>query len=57
MDHRSTFGKNVINICLEANVESIESVDFSKIVYSPVPDGEELKISLIKECLEMRSFV
>ena len=54
-DHRSTFGKNVINICKEAGVEYIDQVDLTKMTYSTVPDDQIWKISLIKECLEMRS--
>ena len=54
-DHRSIFGKNVINICKEAGVEHIEQVDTSKLSYSTVPEDQEWKISLIKELIEMRS--
>ena len=53
-DYRSTFGKNVQNICKELDVDNIEVVNMNNFVYSPVPEGEEWKISLVKECLEMK---
>ena len=50
-DHKSTFGKNVINSCKEAGVDFIEQVDVSTMAYSTVPDDQLWKIFLIKECL------
>ena len=35
--------------------DEIELADIGKFVYSPIPQDEKWKISLIKECLEMRS--
>ena len=54
-DLRSTFGKNIQNICKEADVNSLNMVDTSSLCYSPVPPEEEWKVSLIRECLEMRA--
>ena len=54
-DLRSTFGKNIQNICKEADVNSLNMVDTSSLCYSPVPIDEEWKVSLIRECLEMRA--
>ena len=54
-DSRSTFGKNVLNICKELGVDNIDLVDINAFVYSPVPEGEELKVPLLKQCLEMRA--
>ena len=47
-DSRSTFGKNVMNISNEFGGESIEMIDINSFVYSPVPEGEEWKIPLLK---------
>ena len=50
-DFRSTFGKNVKNICKEADVNCLSMVDTSSLCYSPVPPDDEWKVSLIRECL------
>ena len=54
-DLRSTFGKNVHNICKEANQNSITMVDTGSLCFSAVPEDEKWKVKLIKECLEMKA--
>ena len=54
-DYRSVFGQNVRNICSESETEKISEVNLSKINYMPIPSGEEWKIFLTLELLEMRS--
>ena len=54
-DLRSTFGKNVRVITHELGVETIESAVINDYVYSPIPQDEEWKVILLKECLEMRA--
>ena len=54
-DYRSTFGRNVRNICLDSKVENISDVDISDVSYVSVPDEEEWRIPLVKELLEIRA--
>ena len=54
-DLRSTFGKNVKHIISELDATCIELANVSNFIYSPVPQDEEWKVTLIKECLEMRA--
>ena len=54
-DLRSTFGKNVKHIIQELGVDCIELANINNYVYSPISQNDEWKISLIKECLEMRA--
>ena len=53
-DLRSTFGKNVRFALSELGADTIEMADPSNFTYSPVPQEEEWRVVLIKECLEMR---
>ena len=52
-DFRSTFGKNVQNICKEAEVDSLSIVDTGSLRFSAIPEDENWKVLLIKECLEI----
>ena len=54
-DLRSTFGKNTRFALSELGADSIETADPNNFTYSPVPQEEEWKVILIKECLEMRA--
>ena len=54
-DRRSIFGRNVLNICSDANVDTLFNVSLSDIHYVPVPEAEEWKIPLLQELIEIRS--
>ena len=54
-DYRSVYGRNMVNICREAEVESITEVSISNIVYAPIPENQEWRCSLISELLEVRA--
>ena len=54
-DHRSTFGRNVQNILKEGKVNRMDMVDISSLKYSNIPQDQEWKVSLLKECLEMKA--
>ena len=54
-DYRSVFGRNVRNICKEAQVDNISDVCLSNIDYAPVPDDQNWRCALISELLEMRA--
>ena len=54
-DFRSTFGKNVQNICKEAEVDSLSMVDTGSLRFSAIPEDDNWKVLLIKECLEMKA--
>ena len=40
-DYRSVYGRNMRNICREAEVEDINEVSISNIVYAPIPENQE----------------
>ena len=54
-DLRSTFGRNVKYAISELGASCIEMADIGNFMYSTVPQDEEWKVTLIKECLEMRA--
>ena len=54
-DLRSTFGKNIKYATSELGASCIEMADIRNFKYSPVPQDEEWRVTLIKECLEMRA--
>ena len=54
-DHRSTFGRNVQNIYKEAKVSCMNMVEISSLKYSIIPQDQEWKVVLIKECLQMKA--
>ena len=50
-DWRSTYGRNIMNICREADATDICSLDITKIKVNPVPVGEEWRVPLLKDLL------
>ena len=54
-DYRSVFGRNVRNICKEAQAEEIFLVCANDIKYAPVPQEQEWRCALIDELLELRA--
>ena len=54
-DYRSVFGRNVRNICKEAEAETISKVCLSKLSYKAIPNDEEWRVPLVLELLELRS--
>ena len=54
-DYRSVFGRNVRNICNEAEAEDISQVCANDIKYAPVPQEQEWRCALINELLELRA--
>ena len=50
-DWRSSYGRNVMNICREAGVVDISSVDITNITVNPVPSGEEWRVPLLRDLL------
>ena len=54
-DYRSVFGRNVTNICKEAQVDNLSDVCLNNITYASIPDDESWRCPLIVELLEMRS--
>ena len=53
VDHRSVFGRNIINICKEAKVEKICDVNIDTFEYFPISEEEEWKVPFMVELLEM----
>ena len=54
-DYRSTFGRNVVNICKDGGVDKISEVQPQNIIYAPVPPDDSWRIPLIQELLEVRA--
>ena len=54
-DYRSVFGRNVRNICKEAQAEEIFLVCANDIKYAAVPQDQEWRCTLINELLEIRA--
>ena len=54
-DYRSVYGRNMKNICREAEVENITEVSISNIAYAPIPENQEWRCSMIRELLEVRA--
>ena len=54
-DYRSIYGRNMKNICREAEVENITEVSISNIEYAPIPENQEWRCSLISKLLEIRA--
>ena len=54
-DYRSTFGRNIINICKDGGVEKISEVQLKNINYGPVSPDDSWRIPLIQELLEVRA--
>ena len=54
-DFRSTFGRNVQNIYREAKVKCMNLVDINTLKYSNIPQDEEWRVPLLKECFEMKA--
>ena len=53
-DWRSTYGINYMNICNEARVADINSVDMSSIIVNPVPPGDEWRVGILLDILSER---
>ena len=53
-DMRSTYGRNIRNICRDAEVNSIHHVDCDSIKINPVPAGEEWRLPLLLDLLDSR---
>ena len=53
-DWRSTYGRNHMYICTEAQVADISSVDISSIVVNPIPTGEEWRAGMLRDILTER---
>ena len=53
-DWRSTYGRNHMYICTEAQVADIGSVDISSIVVNPIPTGEEWRAGMLRDILTER---
>ena len=54
-DYRSVFGRNVRNICEEAQVEHISEVSLTNITYAEIPAEDEWRIPLLNELFEIRA--
>ena len=54
-DYRSVFGRNVRNICNEAQVDNILDVCLNNISYAPCPEDQSWRSPVISELLEMRA--
>ena len=54
-DYRSTFGRNVVNICKDGGVDKISEVQPQNIIYAPVSPDDSWRIPLIQELLEVRA--
>ena len=46
-DYRSVFGRNVRNICKEAQVDSISDVYLNNIIYAPIPDDQSWRYPFV----------
>ena len=53
-DMRSTFGRNIRNICRDAGVTSINLVNPSEISINPVPAAEAWRVPLLLDLLDAR---
>ena len=53
-DWRSTYGRNYMGICREANVNDIRLVDLSAITVNPVPQDEVWRINFLNDILDER---
>ena len=53
-DWRSTYGRNIMNLCHEAGVENINDVDVSSLVVNPVPEQDEWRVNLMADLLSER---
>ena len=51
-DWRSSYGRNIMNICRDAQAADINSIDINMIQVNPVPVGEEWRIPLLKDLLD-----
>ena len=54
-DWRSSYGRNVMNLCHEAGVENINDVDVSSLVVNPVPEQDEWRVNLMADLLSERN--
>ena len=54
-DYRSVFGRNIKNICTEAEIEDISDVCANEIRYASVPQDQEWRCAIIDELLEIRA--
>ena len=53
-DWRSTYGRNIMNLCHEAGVDNIHDVDVSSLVVNPVPEQDEWRVNLLKNLMSER---
>ena len=53
-DWRSTYGRNIMNLCQEAGVEDLSEVDTSLLVVNPIPQGEEWRVNFLSDLLSAR---
>ena len=53
-DWRSTYGRNIMNICSEANANSLSDVDLTDITINPIPAGGEWRVGLLHDLLQER---
>ena len=50
-DWRSTYGKNIMTLCRQANADSLDEVNFENFHVYPVPDDQQWRIGLLKDLL------
>ena len=53
-DMRSTYGRNIHNICQQAGVNDIRLVDIDNILVNPVPHSEQWRMSMLRDLLHER---
>ena len=53
-DWRSTYGRNVMNICREAGASNLNDVNIDNIEINPIPSGEEWRIPLLMDLVAER---
>ena len=53
-DNRSVYGRNIMNILRDTNVNCRSEVDLSKVMINPVPVGHEWRIPLLKDLIQER---
>ena len=53
-DNRSSYGRNIRNICRDSGSSDISTVEFTNIRANPVPVGEEWRITVLKDLISDR---
>ena len=54
-DCRSTTGRNIRKLRLESNAMQLSDIDIEKVPYREVPEGDQWKIDMVNEIIEMKS--